>query len=84
MKISPDGQRSDNACPHCPDIQLFPNHIFNCPSILAKLHNLDLHPADQLLYWSKVFDIARAILDTLGALLFLSTICTKQQQQQKM
>ncbi|GFV79261.1 uncharacterized protein TNCV_71291 [Trichonephila clavipes] len=67
MKISPDGQRSYNTCPHCPDIQLKPNHIFNCPSILAKLLNIDLNLTDyQLLYSLKVFDIAKAVLEPLA------------------
>ncbi|GFX68356.1 hypothetical protein TNCV_2817301 [Trichonephila clavipes] len=65
MKISPDGQRSYNTCPHCPDIQLSPNHVFNCPSTLAKLHNIDLKPTGhQLLYTPKVLDIARTVFDT--------------------
>ncbi|GFU16270.1 hypothetical protein TNCV_4422251 [Trichonephila clavipes] len=69
MKISPDGQRIYNTCPNCPDIQLSPNHIFNCPSILAKFHNIDLNPTHyQLLYSLKVVDIARAVLDAFVSL----------------
>ncbi|GFS87434.1 hypothetical protein TNCV_207521 [Trichonephila clavipes] len=64
MKISPDGQRSYNSCLHCPDIRHSPNNIFNCPPTLAKLLYIDLNPTDhQLLYSSKVVDIARAISD---------------------
>ncbi|GFT87872.1 hypothetical protein TNCV_799781 [Trichonephila clavipes] len=68
-KISPDGQRSYNTYPNCPDIQLCPHHIFSCPSILAKLHNIDLNPTDhQLLYSSKVIDMTRTILDAFSAI----------------
>ncbi|GFU34322.1 hypothetical protein TNCV_1991181 [Trichonephila clavipes] len=76
IEISPDGQRSYNTCPHCPNIQLSPNHIFNCPSILAELHNFvftpqhSVSPTDQRSlgnsnYLPKVVDIARAFLDAI-------------------
>ncbi|GFX65581.1 hypothetical protein TNCV_1525101 [Trichonephila clavipes] len=87
MPRFPDSQRSYNTCPHCPDSQLTPNHIFNCPSILAKLCNVDLNPTDhQLLCSPKVVDIARAILDALGGILFYckdkpSTTWTPRQPQ---
>ncbi|GFV33243.1 hypothetical protein TNCV_3948971 [Trichonephila clavipes] len=42
MKISPDGRRSYNTCPHCPIIQPSPNHIFNC--LLSRLHNINQRP----------------------------------------
>ncbi|GFX29335.1 hypothetical protein TNCV_3218691 [Trichonephila clavipes] len=62
---SPDGQGSYNTCHQCPDIQLSPNHNCNCLSIFADLHNINLNPMDhRLLYWPKVFDIARAVLNT--------------------
>ncbi|GFU98616.1 hypothetical protein TNCV_3654471 [Trichonephila clavipes] len=31
-------------CPHCPEVQLSPNHTFNCSPILAKHHNVGLNP----------------------------------------
>ncbi|GFY33349.1 hypothetical protein TNCV_1898011 [Trichonephila clavipes] len=69
MKISPDGQRSYGTYPHCPDIQVSPNHVFNCPYILAKLHNIDLNPTNhQLLYSPKVFDIVRDVLEAFSAI----------------
>ncbi|GFU43719.1 hypothetical protein TNCV_651401 [Trichonephila clavipes] len=72
MKISLDGQSSYNTCPNYPDIQLSLNHIFNCPSILAKLPNVSLNPmVHQLLHWSKVVNIATAVLDAFGALISL-------------
>ncbi|GFX94365.1 hypothetical protein TNCV_4294101 [Trichonephila clavipes] len=71
MKTSPDGQRSYNTYPPCPDIQLSPNHIFNGPSLLATLHSIDLNPTDhQLLYSPKVVEIERAILYAFGAIFF--------------
>ncbi|GFV84131.1 teneurin-m [Trichonephila clavipes] len=39
MKISSDGQRSYLSSLPC-DVHLSPNHIFNCPSILAELYNI--------------------------------------------
>ncbi|GFX58627.1 hypothetical protein TNCV_418061 [Trichonephila clavipes] len=59
MKISSDGQRSYL---NSPNIQLSLNHIFNCPSTLAELHNIKLNSTDhQLLCLPKDVDIARAI-----------------------
>ncbi|GFU52891.1 hypothetical protein TNCV_1142091 [Trichonephila clavipes] len=81
MKISPDGQRSYNICPHCTDIQHPPYHIFNCPSILVKLHYVDLSPTDHQLLCSPMdFNNARAALDAFRAISFLGTTLTKQQQ----
>ncbi|GFS96675.1 RNase H domain-containing protein [Trichonephila clavipes] len=63
-KVSPDGQRSYNTCIYCSNIQFSPNCIFNYPSTLAKLHNVDLNPTDhQLLYSPKVVGKAKAVLD---------------------
>lgn len=66
MKISPDGHRSYRSCPHCIDTELSPDHIFDCPAILAKLFRIHLDPPQQLLYSSEVVDVARAVLDTFG------------------
>ena len=34
LKISTDGQRSyTNTCPNCPDLQLSPQHVFDCSTI---------------------------------------------------
>ncbi|GFX98248.1 hypothetical protein TNCV_4908911 [Trichonephila clavipes] len=82
MKTSPDDPRSYNTCLHRPDIQLSPNHIFNCPFILVKLHNIDQNTMNyQLLYSPKSVDIARAILDAFGVIRFLSSTWTRQQQK---
>ena len=59
MKISPHGQRSHSTCPHYPEIQLSPGHIFNCPSTLHKLYNTDY----KLLYLTKAFDIINIFLN---------------------
>ena len=66
MKISPDGHRSYRSCPHCPDTELCPDHIFGCPAILAKLHRIHLDPPHHLLYSTEVIDVAKTVLDTYG------------------
>ncbi|GFX57243.1 RNase H domain-containing protein [Trichonephila clavipes] len=37
MKIHPDKTRSYVQCKHCPDLQLTPNHILECPTVATKL-----------------------------------------------
>ncbi|CAL1272681.1 unnamed protein product, partial [Larinioides sclopetarius] len=66
MKISPDGRRSYRSCLHCTDTELSPDHIFDCPAILAKLFRVHLDCPKQLLYSTEVIDVARAVLDTFG------------------
>lgn len=66
MKIFPDGHRSYRSCPHCIDNELSPDHIFDCPAILAKLFRIHLDPPNQLLYSTEVIDVARSVLDTFG------------------
>ncbi|KAF8785330.1 hypothetical protein HNY73_010886 [Argiope bruennichi] len=66
MKISSDGHRSYRSCPHCIDTELSPDHIFDCPTILAKLFKIHLDSPHQLLYSTEVIDVAKAVLDTFG------------------
>lgn len=66
MKIFPDGHRSYRSCPHCKNTELSPNHLFDCPAIVAKLLKIHIVPPHQLLYSMEVIDVARAVLDTFG------------------
>ncbi|CAL1295856.1 unnamed protein product [Larinioides sclopetarius] len=76
MKISPDGRRSYRSCPHCTDTELSPDHIFDCPAILAKLFRVHLDSPQRLIYSTEVIDVARAALDTFGQ---ISSCCTTGQ-----
>ncbi|KAF8796655.1 hypothetical protein HNY73_001004 [Argiope bruennichi] len=66
MKISSDGHRNYRSCPHCIDTELSPDHIFDCPAILAKLFKIHLDSPHQLLYSSEIIDVAKAVIDTFG------------------
>ncbi|GFV64301.1 RNase H domain-containing protein [Trichonephila clavipes] len=44
MKIHPDKTRSYVQCKHCPDLQLTPNHILECPTIATKLLKMGMVP----------------------------------------
>ncbi|GFT74486.1 RNase H domain-containing protein [Trichonephila clavipes] len=44
MKIHPDKTRSYIQCRDCPDLQLTPNHIFECPTVATKLLKMGMVP----------------------------------------
>ncbi|GFW31881.1 uncharacterized protein TNCV_5040501 [Trichonephila clavipes] len=44
MKIHPDKTRSYVQCKHCPDLQLTPNHILECPTVATKLLKMGMVP----------------------------------------
>ncbi|GFU19069.1 hypothetical protein TNCV_431011 [Trichonephila clavipes] len=44
MKIYPDKTRSYVQCKHCPDLQLTPNHILECPTVATKLLKMGMVP----------------------------------------
>ncbi|GFT77059.1 hypothetical protein TNCV_1099361 [Trichonephila clavipes] len=43
-KIHPDKTRSYVQCKHCPDLQLTPNHILECPTVATKLLKMGMVP----------------------------------------
>ncbi|GFU27990.1 uncharacterized protein TNCV_3153361 [Trichonephila clavipes] len=44
MEIHPDKTRSYVHCKHCPDLQLTPNHILECPTAATKLLKMGMVP----------------------------------------
>ncbi|GFX17131.1 hypothetical protein TNCV_4266571 [Trichonephila clavipes] len=46
-KIHPDKTRSYVQCKHCPDLQLTPNHILECPTVATKLLKRGMVPLRQ-------------------------------------
>ncbi|GFX35074.1 putative RNA-directed DNA polymerase from transposon BS [Trichonephila clavipes] len=44
MKIHPDKTRSYVQCKHCPDLQLTPNHILECPTVATTLLKMGMVP----------------------------------------
>ncbi|GFU71851.1 RNase H domain-containing protein [Trichonephila clavipes] len=44
MKIHPDKTRSYVQCKHCPDLQLTPNHLLECPTVATKLLKIGMVP----------------------------------------
>ncbi|GFT90005.1 RNase H domain-containing protein [Trichonephila clavipes] len=44
VKIHPDKTRSYVQCKHCPDLQLTPNHILECPTVATKLLKTGMVP----------------------------------------
>ncbi|GFW24063.1 hypothetical protein TNCV_4951071 [Trichonephila clavipes] len=44
MKIHPDKTRSYVQCKHCPDLQLTPIHILECPTVATKLLKMGMVP----------------------------------------
>ncbi|GFW17927.1 RNase H domain-containing protein [Trichonephila clavipes] len=44
MKIHPDKTISYVQCKHCPDLQLTPNHILECPTVATKLQKMGMVP----------------------------------------
>ncbi len=65
MKIHSDGTRTYCLCKNCPDIELTPKHLFNCPAILAQLQQISDNPwAD--LYEENCLQIADVVYRTFG------------------
>ncbi|GFV50181.1 uncharacterized protein TNCV_620941 [Trichonephila clavipes] len=65
MKIHPDKTRSYVRCKHCPDLQLTPNHILECPTVATKLLKMGMVPLRdslrELLYSPDAPRIAEAV-----------------------
>ncbi|GFW39255.1 RNase H domain-containing protein [Trichonephila clavipes] len=68
MKIHPDKTRSYIQYKHCPDLQLTPNHILECPAVATKLLKMGMVPLRdslwELLYSSDAPRIAEAVIKT--------------------
>ncbi|GFX28571.1 hypothetical protein TNCV_1153791 [Trichonephila clavipes] len=72
MKIYPDKTRSYVQCKHCPDLQLTPNHILECPTVATKLLKMGMVPLRdslrELLYSSDAPRIAEAVIKTFDGI----------------
>lgn len=60
MKISPDGTKTYQGCSNCPDIELTPDHVFDCPAVTAVMHSLN-YPGHEDLYSDLAANIAEII-----------------------
>ncbi|GFX72157.1 probable RNA-directed DNA polymerase from transposon BS [Trichonephila clavipes] len=72
MKIHPDKTRSYVQCKHCPDLQLTPNHILECPTVATKLLKMGIVPLRdslrELLYSPDAPRIAEAVIKTFDGI----------------
>ncbi|GFX45104.1 hypothetical protein TNCV_3431521 [Trichonephila clavipes] len=72
MKIHPDKTRSYVQCKHCPDLQLTPNHILECPTIATKLLKMGMVPLRdslrEILYSPDAPRIAEAVIKTFDGI----------------
>ncbi|GFW31946.1 hypothetical protein TNCV_3723201 [Trichonephila clavipes] len=72
MKIHPDKTRSYVQCKHCPDLQLTPNHILECPTVATKLLKMGMVPLRdslwELLYSPDAPRIAEAVIKTFDGI----------------
>ncbi|GFS61991.1 uncharacterized protein TNCV_2592741 [Trichonephila clavipes] len=72
MKIHPDKTRSYVQCKHCPDLQLTPNHILECPTVATKLLKMGMVPLRdslrELLYSPDAPRIAEAVIRTFDGI----------------
>ncbi|GFW26263.1 hypothetical protein TNCV_4423101 [Trichonephila clavipes] len=67
MKILPEKTRYVQ-CKHCPDLQLTPNYILECPTVAIKLLKMGMVPLRdslrELLYTHDAPRIAEAVIKT--------------------
>ncbi|GFX04082.1 zinc finger MYM-type protein 1 [Trichonephila clavipes] len=72
MKIHPDKTRSYAQCKHCPDLQLTPNPILECPTFATKLLKMGMVPLRdslrEILYSPDVPRIAEAVIKTFDGI----------------
>ncbi|GFU14095.1 RNase H domain-containing protein [Trichonephila clavipes] len=72
MKIHRDKTRSYVQCKHCPDLQLTPNHILECPTVATKLLKMGMVPLRdslrELLYGPDAPRIAEAVIKTFDGI----------------
>ncbi|GFW47350.1 hypothetical protein TNCV_335201 [Trichonephila clavipes] len=71
MKIHPD-KRSYVQYKHCPDLQLTPNHILECPTVATKLLKMGMVPLrdslGEILYTPDAPRIAEAVIKTFDGI----------------
>ncbi|GFS60771.1 RNA-directed DNA polymerase from mobile element jockey [Trichonephila clavipes] len=72
MKIHPVNTRSYVQCKHCPDLQLTPNHILECPTVATKLLKMGMVPLRdslrELLYSPDAPRIVEAVIKTFDGI----------------
>ncbi|GFX72326.1 hypothetical protein TNCV_1252801, partial [Trichonephila clavipes] len=72
MKIHPDKTRSYVQCKHCPDLQLTPNHILECPTVATKLLKMRMVPLRdslrEILYSPDAPRISEAVIKTFDGI----------------
>ncbi|GFS80474.1 uncharacterized protein TNCV_3448731 [Trichonephila clavipes] len=72
MKIHSDKTRSYVQCKHCPDLQLTPNHILECPTVGTKLLKMGMVPLRdtlrEILYSSDAPRIEEAVIKTFDGI----------------
>ncbi|GFX37384.1 RNase H domain-containing protein [Trichonephila clavipes] len=72
LKIHPDKTRSYVQCKHCPDLQLTPNHILECPTVATKLLKMGMVPLRdslrEILYCPDAPRIAEAVIKTFDGI----------------
>ncbi|GFU46222.1 RNase H domain-containing protein [Trichonephila clavipes] len=72
MKIHPDKTRSYVQCKHCPDLQLTPNHILECPTVATKFLKMGMVPLKdslrEVLYSPGAPRIAEAVIKTFDGI----------------
>ncbi|GFV43773.1 RNase H domain-containing protein [Trichonephila clavipes] len=70
--IHPDKTRSCVQYKHCPDLQLTPNHILECPTVATKLLKMGMVPLRnslrELLYSPDAPRIAEAVIKTFDGI----------------
>ncbi|GFX30057.1 uncharacterized protein TNCV_2617681 [Trichonephila clavipes] len=64
MKIDRDGRRTYRNCDNCLDTELTPVHIFDCPTVLASLQELEVLFSLRNLYGDDIEQIARTVIWT--------------------
>ncbi|GFW71446.1 RNase H domain-containing protein [Trichonephila clavipes] len=68
MGIHPDRTGSCVQCGHCPDLQLTPNHILECPAVATELLKMGMVPLGdslrELLYSPDAPRMAEAVIKT--------------------
>ncbi|GFU38064.1 RNase H domain-containing protein [Trichonephila clavipes] len=71
-KIHPDKTRSYVQCKHCPDLQLTPKHILECPTVATKTLKIGMVPLRdslrELLYSPDAPRIAEAVIKTFDGI----------------
>ncbi|GFS60166.1 hypothetical protein TNCV_2826811 [Trichonephila clavipes] len=72
MKIHPDKTILYVQCKDCPDLQLTPNHILECPTVATKLLKMGMVPLkdslQELLYSPNAPRIAKAVIKTFDGI----------------